>query len=176
MRLLFVLLSLTPLLGRAAPLLVDRIVAVVDLQAITRSAVEQRAQLMLLMAKSPEQRAQARREALMELIEDALISKEARRLRLEVKDEEVENAFAEVARQNQLSTAELSAETKRQGIDVAQYREMLRRKILELKWVNAQLNRAAMPEADAARSAFFSSERQRLVAELRASAVIEVRL
>lgn len=176
MRLLFCSLSLTSLLAHAAPQLVDRVVAVVDLQAITRSAVDQRAQPMLLAAKTPEQRAQAKRDALTELIEDALISKEARRLRLEVKDEEVESAFAEVARQNQLSTAELNAETKRQGLDVDQYRAMLRRKILELKWLNVRLNRAALPEADSERGAFYSSERLRLVAELRAGAVIEVRL
>jgi peptidyl-prolyl cis-trans isomerase SurA len=174
-RLLLVVLSLTSLLAHADPLLVDRIVAVVDLQAITRSAVEQRAQPALASAKTAEQRTQARRDALTDLIEDALISREARRLRLEVKDEEVESAFAAVARQNQLSTDELVAETKRQGIDVDQYRAMLKRKILELKWLNARLNRAAMPESDAERGAFYSSERQRLMTELRAAAVIEVR-
>ena len=174
-RLVLVGWFLTSLLAHAAPRLVDRIVAVVDLQAITRSAVEQRAAPLLLAAKTPEERTQARRDALTELIEDALISREARRLRLEVKDEEVESAFGEVARQNQLSTAELAAETKRQGIDVVQYRAMLKRKILEMKWLNVRLNRAAMPEADSERGAFYSSERQRLMTELRAAAVIEVR-
>lgn len=148
----------------------------VDLQAITRSAMEERAQPLLLQAKTAEQRTQARREALTDLIEDALISRDARKMRLEVSDDEVEGAFAAVAQQNQLSTAELTAETKRQGIDVTQYRAMLKRKILELKWLNARLNRAALPEADAERGAFYSSERVRLVAELRAGAVIEVRL
>lgn len=163
------------LLAHADAVLVDRIVAVVELQAITRSAVEARARPLLSAAKTEEQKSQARKDALAELIEEALIAKEARRLRLEVSDDEVEAAFAEVARQNQLSSAQLTAETERQGLDGGVYRAMLKRKILELKWLNVRANRVAQPEADAERGAFLSSERLKLLAELRASAVIEVR-
>lgn len=163
------------LVARADALLVDRIVAVVDLQAITRSAVNERARSLLPLAKTEAQKAHVRREALSSLIEDALILKDAMRLKLEVRDEEVEAALAEVARQNQLSVAALIAETRRQGFEGDSYRAILKGKIFELKWLNVRSNRMAEPEAEADRGAFLMRERARLVAELRASAVIEVR-
>ncbi len=175
MRLLLCWLSVASLVARADALLVDRIVAVVDLQAITRSAVNERARPLLPLAKTEAQRAQVRREALSSLIEDALIFKDAMRLKLEVRDEEVEAALAEVARQNQISVAALIAETRRQGFEGDSYRAILRGKIFELKWLNVRSNRMAEPEAEADRGAFLMRERTRLVAELRASAVIEVR-
>lgn len=175
MRLLLCWLSVASLVARADALLVDRIVAVVDLHAITRSAVNERARSLLPLAKTGAQKAQVRREALTSLIEDALIFKDALRLKLEVRDEEVEAALAEVARQNQLSITELIAETRRQGFEGDSYREILKGKIIELKWLNVRSNRMAEPEAEADRGAFLMSERARLLVELRASAFIEVR-
>ena len=174
-RLLLCWLSVASLAARADALLVDRIVAVVDLQAITRSAVNERARPLLPLAKTEAQKAQVRREALISLIEDALIFKDALRLKLEVRDEEVEAALAAVARQNQLSIAELIAETRRQGFEGDAYRAVLKQKIFELKWLNVRSNRMAEPTAEADRSAFLLSERARLIAELRAVVVIEVR-
>ncbi len=174
-RLLLVCLSVASLVARADALLVDRIVAVVDLQAITRSAVDERARTLLPAPKTDAQKTQVRREALISLIEDALIFQDARRLKLEVRDEEVEAALGEVARQNQISVAELIAETRRQGFENDSYRAVLKQKILELKWLNVRSNRMAEPEAEADRGAFLMSQRTRLIAELRATAVIEVR-
>lgn len=163
------------LLAHADAVLVDRIVAVVDLHAITASAVEERARPLLLAAKTDAQKTKARSDALTELIEDALVLKEVIRLRLEVREEEVDSALGEVARQNQLSVEELIAETKRQGLADDDYRAMLRRKILELKWLNVAMNRAAQPSSETERVMFMTSERARLLVELRAGAVIEVR-
>lgn len=155
-------------------MLVDRVVAVVDARAITRSAVEARAAPLIIVAKTDAAKAQARRDALLELIEEALILKEAQRLRLEVSDAEVESALGEVAKQNQLTVAELLVETTRQGLDADRYKGMLKRKILEFKWLGIRVNRAAQPTS-AELGAFMASERTRLMDELRASAVIEVR-
>lgn len=127
-----------------------------------------------MLAKTEKQRAQARRDALTELIEDALILKEAARLKLDVRNDEVETALTEVARANQLSVAQLIAETKRQGL-AEDYRVTLRRKLLELKWLNARVSRMNQPTTDAERHAFMVAERVRLMAELKAGAVIEVR-
>ena len=143
--------------------------------AITRSAIEERARLMLTMAKTDAEKAQARRDALTELIEDWLIGKDAERLGLSVSDEDVQAALTSVATQNQLTVAQLLVETKRQGIDADGYRALLRRKILEMKWLNVRANRDAQPAADAERGVFFASERVRLIGELKRAAAIEVR-
>lgn len=168
-------LCLASSLAHAEAVLVDRVVAVVDARAITRSAVEARAAPLLTVAKTDAAKAQARRDALLELIEEALILKEAQRLRLEVSDAEVESALGEVAKQNQLTVAELLVETTRQGLDADRYKGMLKRKILEFKWLGLRVNRAAQPTASAELGAFMASERTRLMDELRAGAVIEVR-
>ena len=175
MRLTLGWLSLASTLGHADGLLVDRVVAVVDLHAITRSDVQERAGPTLHLAKTDAQRAQARREALTDLIEEALIAKETERLRIEVGPEEVDKALAEVARQNQLTVAELTVETKRQGLDGDKYKELLRRKILDYKWVSLRANHAALPATETARSIFMASERLRLINELKGHALIEVK-
>jgi hypothetical protein len=168
-------LCLASSLAHADAVLVDRVVAVVDARAITRSAVEARAGPVLVVAKTDAAKTQARRDALLELIEEALILKEAQRLRLEVSDAEVESALGEVAKQNQLTVAELLVETSRQGLDGDRYKGLLKRKLLEFKWLASRINRAAQPASDAERGAFMATERTRLMDELRAGAVIEVR-
>ena len=174
-RLLLVFLCLAPLMGRADVVLVDRIAASVDLHPITRSAVEIRARPLLAVAKSDVQKEEVRRAVLLELIEEALIRKEAERLGVELHDAEVEAALGEVAKQNQLTVAELVIEIQRQGLDPQQYKTMLRAKLLELRWLNARMNHAKAPADEAARATFTASERTRLLNELRQGAVIEVR-
>lgn len=176
MRLLLCCLSLAASFAWAADaLLVDRIVAVVDLHAITWSAVEERARPMIALAKTDAQRAQARREAITELVEDALIRTEAQRLRIDVRADEVEQAVMDIASQNQLTVDELIAATRLQGLDADSYRVLLKQKLLELKWLNLRINRSAAPTLDSDRPAFMASERARLMAQLRANAVVEVR-
>ena len=168
-------LCLASLVAHAEAVLVDRIVAVVDMRPITRSTVEARARPLLMVAKTDVEKAQVRREMLVELIADALIQKETQRLRLEVADAEVDAALAEIARQNNLTLAELIVETKRQGLDGDQYKGMLRRQLLEYKWLNLRSNRAAQPVLDSDRGPFLMKEKARLLEELRAAAVVEVR-
>lgn len=168
-------MALASALTHADVVLVDRIAAVVDLHAITRSAVDLRARPLLALAKTEAEKAQVRRDAITELIEEALILKESRRLRIVIREEEVDAALAAVAKQNNLTLAELSAETRRQGFDDGSYRELLGRKLLELKWLNIKANRVAQPTEESDRVAFLASERVRLMQELRAGAVIEVR-
>lgn len=175
-RLLLVGLCLAPLMGRADVVLVDRIAASVDLHAITRSALEIRARPLLAVAKSDAQKEEVRRAVLLELIEEALIRIDAERLGIELRDAEVEAALGEVAKQNQLTVAELVAEIQRQGLELQQYKTMLRAKLLELRWLNARMNHAKAPDAEAERVTFTVSERTRLMNELRLGAVIEVRL
>lgn len=175
-RLLLVGSFVASALAHAQVLLVDRVAAAVDLHAITRSAVEVRARPLVTVSKTEAQKEGARRAALMELIEEQLVRKEAQRLRLEIRDEEVEAALQEVAKQNQLTVAELFVELKRQGLEAEQYKLMIRAKLLELRWLNARMNRAAMPSEETARGNFMVTERARLMDELRGAAVIEVRL
>jgi parvulin-like peptidyl-prolyl isomerase len=174
-RLLLIGVSLFSMWARAQALLIDRIVAVVDLQAITQSAVEEKAQLRLASAKTLEDRAKARKESLTELIENVLITRDAQRLKIDVTDADVDRAFQEIAKQNLLTTAQLETEVLRQGLSPAKYRAMLRQQLLEMKWLNLQMNRAGKPESPDDQGAFLARERARLLEELKAAAVVEVR-
>lgn len=173
MRLIFSL-CLASLVAAADVILVDRVVAVVDTTAITRSAVEERARVIELLSQRKTAGDAARNEALNELIDELLVARDAGRLRVGVEDSDVENALLQVAQQNQLSLAQLTDEVRKQGLSLAVYRGMLKRKLLELRWVNLRMERDGLSSASDP-GEYMLKERNRLIALLRQAAAIEVR-
>jgi peptidyl-prolyl cis-trans isomerase SurA len=159
--------------AHADALLVDRIAAVVDTHAITRSAVEARTRQV--MRSNPDaDRTKAFDQTLATMIEERLIQKDAVRLQVTVTDEDVENALLEVGKQNQLTGEALLEEVKRQGMTADTYRALLGEQLLEMKWLMRKMNRAAMPtEGDHA--AYLAAERERLLTQLKQEFFIEVR-
>lgn len=168
-------LCLASLTAAAADgVLVDRIVAVVDLHPITRSAVLARVHLAQRLAKDQRAEADARRAALDELIEERLIAQDAEQVKLEVSEADVDAALQAVADQNKLTLEQLRGETTAQGLDWAAYRAMLGRKILEMKWLSVRADHEGLSKAPSI-GEYMLSEKRRLLAELRAAAAVEVR-
>jgi peptidyl-prolyl cis-trans isomerase SurA len=165
-----VLLPLLLGVADAAPMIaprrvVNRIVAIVDDVAITKREVDRRASSGRPAA-----------EILNDLVEEELLATEADRRRIEVDRAEVDAALAEVAKQNNLTVAQIFEAAKQQGFgSEADYRAELKRQLLQLRVINSHLadeiTRGGSPPTDGLEGA-----RKRLIAELRTRAFIEVRL
>jgi peptidyl-prolyl cis-trans isomerase SurA len=139
-------------LAAASPLLsasparadiVERVVAVVNDQAIWLSEVRRRA--APYVPQIMEAPSQAERVALREqlytqvldgLIDEELIRQAAARMHVRVTNEDVERAIANVRRQNSLGEPEFWEAVRGQGFTPAQYRDDLRRQLLRLKVLN----------------------------------------
>ena len=167
------LVVLLPLSAAADAALVDRIAATVDTFAITVRAVDARAKPALTGTAADQQRARAR--ALDELIEEQLVARDAAKLGVTVTEAEIDQALAEVAKQNQLEVEQLFAEVKKQGLTPSAYRAMVGTQLRSLRWLNLRVDRTAPPDAEAERAGWMAAQRARLIAELKAAAVIEVR-
>jgi len=131
---------------------VSRIAAVVNGDIITTHELDQalNAQLAKTDKKpSPAQIGALRKELLSRLIEEELVQQRIRALRLQVSDEEVENAMLDVQKQNQLTREQLEQAVQGQGLTFAAYRENLRKQILRYKLVGQEVrSRVDVPERE----------------------------
>lgn len=162
--------------GGAAPKvkLADKIIATVNLHAITRGSLAQRLK-PVEKGMTPEQHSEAEKVTLQEMIEELLIADDANHLHLETTDADIERAVADVAAQNQLTLEELWKAAKDQGFEKDEYREMLRQKLTELRWLQFKTATMGRPDGGSIPE-WMAAQRSQLVAKLRADAVIEVRL
>ncbi|GMU60727.1 MAG: hypothetical protein AMXMBFR34_24900 [Myxococcaceae bacterium] len=167
------LLPVTALAADAV--LIDRIVAVVDLHAITRHDVETRARELVPPGSDAAKLARAREAALTALIEDHLIAEDAEKAGVTVEAEDVDRALQSIAEINHLSLEQLLAEAKQDGLEKDVYRAAVRRQLVEMKWVRLRASQTKQPKEPAEYAAFMAKERTRLLAELKAKASIEVR-
>jgi parvulin-like peptidyl-prolyl isomerase len=114
---------------------VDRIVAVVNQDVILASEVARRvAPLSPGPGKPPP--AGAERQVLEQMIDEALLTQEAVRARIEVPNADVEGAIQQIKQQNQLDDAGLLKALAAQGYTLELYREDLRQQILRLRAIN----------------------------------------
>ena len=112
----------------------DHIVAVVNTESVTAIEVEQR----IARARADAQRANARlppdgelrRQALEALIEERVLLTYARESGNRIDDVELDRAVANVASQNQLTTAQLRERLKAESVDYTQFRNNLRDQML----------------------------------------------
>jgi peptidyl-prolyl cis-trans isomerase SurA len=121
---------------------VSRIAAVVNGEIITTYTLEAALNDQLAKAgsrPSPAQVGALRKELLSRLIEEELMQQRIRALRLQVSDEEVDNAIRDVQEQNRLSREQLEQALQDQGLSFAAYRENLRKQILRYKLVNQEV-------------------------------------
>lgn len=157
MRTKAIILSALLAVGALAPAraaraeLIDRVVAVLDEEAIFLSEVETRARPFLaeLPDGAPEaERAAMRqrviRETLDRMIDDSLIRHAATRLHLTVSDEDVDQFIERIARERGASVEQLYAALEHEGITRAEYRghmetEVRRLKVLQLR-VRGRIN------------------------------------
>lgn len=149
-------------IGTTAPpaeaAIVERIVAVVGERPILLSELRQRARphLFRIALSSPNatQRAAAEsemfRELLTRLIEERLEEGAADKAHLTVTPEEVDNGLRQIAAQARLDPKQLVTEAKRQGLSEQDYRDEVRRQVLEGKLIRLRVQgRVRVTEQDA---------------------------
>ena len=112
----------------------DHIVAVVNTESVTAIEVELRmargrAEAQRANIKLPSD-AELRKQALDSLIEERVLLTYARESGNRIDDVELDRAVANVASQNQLSTAQLRERLKSEGVDYIQFRNNLRDQML----------------------------------------------
>jgi peptidyl-prolyl cis-trans isomerase SurA len=120
----------------------NRIVAVVNSEAITSQDLADRIRLSIASSGLPDTADTQRRlapQVLRGLIDERLQLQEARRLRLRAADAEVERALAAVAERNRLDVPGLERALRGMGVDPAVYRQQIAAQIAWSKVVEREL-------------------------------------
>jgi parvulin-like peptidyl-prolyl isomerase len=114
--------------------LVDKIVAVVAEVSILRSDVLAAARPFYGKIGKPEEHMkeveQLHQDILGRMIEDVLVAREARRLNLEVRPGDIEQAKEWIAKQNKITKDQLETEVRKQGVGKEEYEAELHRQLL----------------------------------------------
>lgn len=143
---------------RAEAVVVERVVAVIGDRPILLSELRHRARphLLAIAAQNlnPVQQAlhesEKFHELLTRMIDDRLEEIAADKARISVTAEEVDNGIKNVANAQRLSPAELLNEAQRQGLTEQDYRDEIRRQLLESKLIQLRVRqRVRVTEADA---------------------------
>lgn len=114
----------------------NRIVAVINNEAITSIQLDK---ALALAAPTATPAIDERRQLLDRLIEESLMRQRAAEIDLTVSDEELEAAVQDVMRQNRMSKEQLDIALAQQGISPDDYRQNLRRQILQYKLVGREV-------------------------------------
>jgi peptidyl-prolyl cis-trans isomerase SurA len=142
---------------RASAVIVERVVAVVGERPILLTDLQHRgkpfvARILASTQDAAQQAAhqsQMYRDLLHKMIDDRLEETTADRSHITVTSEEVDNAMKNVAASNHMQPAALFAEAKRQGLTEQDYRDELRRQILEGKLLQLRVrSRVRITEED----------------------------
>ena len=150
------LASLSPREADAA--IVERVVAVVGERPILLSELRNRARPHMfriqLQTQDPSQQAAQEssmfRDLLNRMVDERLEETAADKAHLTVTPEEVDNGIRQVAQQAKLSPKELVAEAKRQGLSEQDYRDEIRRQVLEGKLIQLRVRgRVRVTDQDA---------------------------
>jgi peptidyl-prolyl cis-trans isomerase SurA len=150
---LLVALSATP---RAKAEVVDRIVAVIEDDAIFLSDVERRLRpFERQLSQVPdarvraERREQLYRETLEKMIDDALIRRAATRLQVNVTPSDVDRMIAGLAQQHGGSVQDIYNAIEAEGVTRAEYRTMMEAEVLRLRVMNIRIrNRVNITSTD----------------------------
>mgnify|MGYP001810351091 CR=1 FL=1 len=115
--------------------MVDRVVAVVNDEAISFRDVEARLRLALVssgLADSQESRQRVLPQVLRKMIDERLQLQEAQRLNIVLTNTDIDGAIAMLEQQNRMLKGTLLGNLARQGIDPARVREQIR---ADMTWV-----------------------------------------
>lgn len=142
--------------------IVERIVAVVGERPILLSELRQRGRphLWRISASTPNASQQAAqesemfRELLNRLIDERLEETAADKSRITVSPEEVDNGIRQVAAQTKLQPKDLINEAKRQGLTEQDYRDEIRRQVLEGKLIQLRVRGRVRVSDQDARAAY----------------------
>jgi peptidyl-prolyl cis-trans isomerase SurA len=122
----------------AGPYPSDGIAAVVDDQVISVDDLASRIKMVMLstnMGDSPESRARIANQVLRAMIDEKLELEEAKRLNVAVTDAEIDKAVASIAKQNNLTVAQLDEILKSHAVDRSALIDQLRASIVWAKLV-----------------------------------------
>ena len=145
---------LTLLSSGAFANVVDRSVAIVNEDTITLSEVNELGKSFFKKISEetpPSQLAetleQARRTVIAKLIDKKLLIQEAKKLGIQVSDQEVENALQRVLTNNKTTMEQFRKEMGAMGMSETQYREELRGQVLSSKLINHEVRtKVVIPE------------------------------
>jgi peptidyl-prolyl cis-trans isomerase SurA len=126
---------------------VERVVAVIGDRAILLSDLKARAQPFLIQVTQGVQPGAQRSAAISQvykgvldkIVDEELEERAAVQAKVTVTSKEIDDAIARVAGQNQIPVPKLLAEAARTGVTEQQYRDELRRQLLQAKLVNVRL-------------------------------------
>ena len=154
--------------------IVERVVAVVGEQQILMSDVHRRARPYLQRihgahfdaVREAAAEGELYKEVLDRMIDERIEEQAAEKARLTVAAEEVEAALSVVARAAHLDVPALLAEAEKQGLREHEYREELRRQLLEGKVLQLR-TRPGVDGWEAARYRWLREQRRRLYVDVR---------
>jgi peptidyl-prolyl cis-trans isomerase SurA len=177
LRLQRVLFSLLLAAGCLAPLpshatVVERIVAVVGERAILMSELRGRAVPYMARAKelpSESHRAaaitQLHKTLVQQLIDEELLARAARKAKIAISEQDVTGALERVAKQNKISVERLLEEAHNSGMQDSQYRDELRRQLLEARLLSLRVQGRVRVRDEDLRAAYLAlvlEERKKL--------------
>jgi peptidyl-prolyl cis-trans isomerase SurA len=142
--------------------IVERVVAVVGDKAILLSDLFQRAKpyQMQVYRSAPEGASrnaalsQLYRQLLEKLVDEELQGREAVRANITVTAEEIEKAVEFSAKQNEVTVQQLFEEAQKNGLGVAEYRQEMRRQLLDAKMLNLRVQGRLRVGEDDMRNAY----------------------
>jgi peptidyl-prolyl cis-trans isomerase SurA len=142
-----VALSAALLSSPAQATVVERVVAVIGDRAILLSDLKSRAQPFLIQVTQGVQPGAQRSAAISQvykgvldkIVDEELEERAAIQAKITVTSKEIDEAIARVAAQNQIPVQKLLSEAARTGVTEQQYRDELRRQLLQAKLVNVRL-------------------------------------
>jgi peptidyl-prolyl cis-trans isomerase SurA len=163
--------ALLPRSARAT--IVERVVAVVGDKAILLSDLQARAKPFQLQVNRTVPEGASRNAALSQmyrqliekLVDEELQGREAARSNITVTSEEIEKALEFSAKQNEVSVQQLFEEAQRNGLSPAEYRQEMRRQLLDAKMLNLRVQGRMRISEDDMKSAYrraAQEERKRL--------------
>jgi peptidyl-prolyl cis-trans isomerase SurA len=169
-------LALAP---RAHASIVERVVAVVGERPILLSDLRHRARpfLVRIARQRPSAVEQAAaetqmfRELLNKMIDDRLEEQAADKAHLSVSPEEIDNAVKNVAATNRMSVKDFLAEARREGLSEQDYRDEMRRQVLDFKLVQLRVRGRVRVTDEDARAAY-----THWVKEMGEQALVEMRV
>ncbi len=142
---------------RVEAAIVERVVAIVGEDAILLSDLKERSlpYLLRIYAQIPEGPARAAnvsqlyRMVLSTMVDEELESDAARAAGVEITDEQVDAAIEQTAAQNGISVNEILVEAKRSGLSIKNYRDELRRQLVQRSMIELRLRgRINVTESD----------------------------
>jgi peptidyl-prolyl cis-trans isomerase SurA len=158
------------------PIIVERVVAIVNDSVILETELYQRAAPQLgdleQVRDAREKQKQFKallRQTLDDMIDDELILQAAAESELSVTDEEIDKAIGEVKKGNKLTDAQLAEALQAQGYSMTAYRKDVKKQILRLRAVNVLVRPRVTVSDEDVKEAYEKQQRK-------AGAVTEVRV